>query len=83
MSNKDDIPVFPVAGWKVGPLPGYDSVVLKFQYLVSPMQPLEQAQETQFFAVTTEMAEQLISELQKHVHTLKSSGVQSPQEPKH
>lgn len=83
MSNKDDIPVFPVAGWQVGPLPGYDSVVLKFQYLVSPMQPLEQAQETQFFAVTTEMAEQLISELQKHVQTLKSSGVQSPQEPKH
>ncbi len=49
MSNKDDIPVFPVSGWQAGPLPGYDALILKFQYLTSPMQPLESAQETQFF----------------------------------
>ncbi|EBU7081516.1 bssS family protein, partial [Salmonella enterica subsp. enterica serovar Enteritidis] len=27
MSQKDDIPVFPVTGWQAGPLPGYDALV--------------------------------------------------------
>ncbi|EFH7974188.1 bssS family protein [Escherichia coli] len=83
MSKQDDIPVFPVTGWQAGPLPGYDALVLKFQFLSSPMQSMESAQETQFFAITPEMAESLISDLQKHVLNLKNSGIQSPQEDKH
>lgn len=83
MSNKDDIPVFPVSGWQAGPLPGYDALILKFQYLTSPMQPLESAQETQFFALTPEMAESLVADLQRHIQNLKSSGIHSPQEGKH
>ena len=83
MSKQDDIPVFPVAGWKVGPLPGYDAVVIKFQYLSSPMQPLEGAQETQFFAITPEMAEALIADLQKHIQTVRNSDIHSPAGEKH
>lgn len=83
MSKQDDIPVFPVSGWQVGPLPGYDALVLKLQYLSSPMQQLEEAQETQFFAITPEMAEALISDLQKHIQTVRNSGIHSPEGDKH
>ncbi|UTJ46147.1 bssS family protein [Atlantibacter subterranea] len=83
MSQKDDIPVFPVTGWHAGPLPGYDALIVKFQFLSSPMQPIETAQETQFFALTPEMAESLVSDLQRHIESLRKSGVHSPQEDKH
>ncbi|ECJ2444980.1 bssS family protein [Salmonella enterica subsp. enterica serovar Hermannswerder] len=79
MSQKDDIPVFPVSGWQAGPLPGYSALALKFQFLSSPMQPMETAQETQFFALTPEMTEALISDLRRHIETLKKSGIHSPQ----
>ncbi|WP_348912172.1 hypothetical protein [Escherichia coli] len=47
------------------------------------MQPLDSAQETQFFALTPEMAETLISDLRRHIETLKKSGIHSPQENRH
>ncbi|EEW39158.1 hypothetical protein HMPREF0484_4786 [Klebsiella pneumoniae subsp. rhinoscleromatis ATCC 13884] len=83
MSKQNDIPTFPVEGWTAGPLPGYDALVLKLQYLSSPMQPIETAHETEFFALTPEMAEALISDLQRHIETLRTSGVHSPQEGRH
>lgn len=83
MSKKDDIPVLPVAGWQAGPLPGYDALVLKFQFLSSPMQKLDEAQESQFFAMQPNMVRNLISDLTKHLETLEKSGVQSPLEKKH
>ncbi|HDU1488328.1 TPA: bssS family protein [Klebsiella pneumoniae] len=83
MSKQNDIPTFPVAGWTAGPLPGYDALVVKFQYLSSPMQPMESAQETEFFALTPEMTEALISDLQRHIDTLRKSGIHSPREGKH
>ncbi|EEQ0857101.1 bssS family protein [Salmonella enterica subsp. enterica serovar Enteritidis] len=83
MSQKDDIPVFPVTGWQAGPLPGYDALVVKFQFLSSPMQPIESAQETQFLVLTPEMGESLASDLQRHIQDLRNSDVHSPQEGKH
>ncbi|CAJ0994595.1 hypothetical protein SODG_006408 [Sodalis praecaptivus] len=83
MSKKDDIPVFPVTGWKAGPLRGYDALTLKFQYLSSPMQPIEEAQETQFLGITTQMARTLIADLQKHIDSLENSAIQSPEGDKH
>lgn len=81
MSKKDDIPVFPVAGWKVGPLPGYDALVFKLQFLTSPTQPLEEAQETQFFGITPDMARVLITELERNIETVeKSSSTIHPSE---
>nr|WP_215196030.1 bssS family protein [Escherichia coli] len=81
--KKNDIPVFPITAWQAGPLPGYGALALKFQYLTSPMQPLDSAQETQFFALTPEMTETLISDLRRHIETLKKSGIHSPQENRH
>ncbi len=52
MSKKDDIPVFPISGYQIGPLKGYDALVMKLQYLSSPMHSLDQAQETNFFALS-------------------------------
>lgn len=83
MSQKDDIPVFPITGWQAGPLPGYGALALKFQFLSSPMQQMESAQETQFFALTPEMAESLIADLQRHIHNLRNAGIHSPREDKH
>lgn len=83
MSKENDIPVFPIAGWQAGPLPGYDALVLKLQFLSSPMQSIEAPQETQFFAITPLQVENLISDLQRHLVELKKSGIQSPQGDKH
>ncbi|WP_312804380.1 bssS family protein [Atlantibacter hermannii] len=78
MYKKDDIPVFPVIGWHAGPLPGHDAVIMKFQFLSSPMQPIETAQETQFFSLTPDMAESLVSYLQRHIESLRNHDVGSP-----
>lgn len=83
MSKDNDIPVFPVAGWQAGPLPGYDAIALKLKFLSSPMQDVGSPQETQFFAITPEMAENLISDLQRHIEAVRSSGIHSPQGDKH
>ncbi|CAI1071060.1 MULTISPECIES: bssS family protein [Serratia] len=83
MSKKDDIPVFPVAGWQAGPFPGYNAIALKFQFLSSELQKLDEVQESQFFAMTPEMVRELISDLTRHVETLEKSGVQSPIGSKH
>ncbi|HHQ6722187.1 TPA: bssS family protein [Serratia fonticola] len=81
MSKKTDISIFPVTGWKIGPLPGYDALVLKFQFLTSPTQPLEEAQETQFFGITPDIAKAMIADLKKHIETVeKSSGAIHPSE---
>ncbi|WP_129991865.1 bssS family protein [Rahnella sp. CFA14(1/10)] len=83
MSNKSDIPIFPIAGWKIGPLPGYDALVMKFQFLTSPIQPIEEAQETQFFGLTPDIARALISELQKHIDTVEKFDSSVPTSEKH
>ncbi|MGP2470312.1 bssS family protein [Yersinia sp. 2540 StPb PI] len=83
MSKKDDIPVFPVAGWQAGPLPGHDMLILKFQFISSPMQKLGEAQESQFYALQPDMVRSLISDLTRHLEVLERCGVQFPVEKKH
>ncbi|XBS71127.1 bssS family protein [Acerihabitans sp. KWT182] len=83
MSKEGDIPVFPVSGWKIGPLPGYDALVLKFQYLASPLQPIEEAEETIFYGLTPEIARGLISDLQKHIEAVEKSASLPHPEAKH
>ncbi|WP_272525751.1 hypothetical protein [Providencia sp. PROV196] len=56
---------------------------MKLQYLSSPMQSLDQAQETNFFALSPDVVRGIISDLQKHLETLENSEIQSPQGKKH
>lgn len=83
MHTQEDPPIFFVTGWKIGPLPGYDALVIKFQYVTSPLQAFETAQETQFFGITPEMARTLISDLEKYIETEEKSASQIPQYDKH
>ncbi|ECE0793887.1 bssS family protein [Salmonella enterica subsp. diarizonae] len=78
-----EIPIFPVTGWKSGPLQSGDCLVLKFEYITSPMQSLESAQSTQFFGLTPQIAESLIADLQKSINSLKSDGNAPRQAEKH
>ncbi|HGJ5854898.1 hypothetical protein [Arsenophonus nasoniae] len=52
---------------------------MKFQFLSSPMQSINEAQETQFFIINPQMARTLIADLTKHIDTLEKSAIQSPQ----
>ncbi|MDJ6848615.1 bssS family protein [Salmonella enterica] len=83
MSDKNEIPIFPVTGWKSGPVPSGDIVVLKFEYITHSMQDLESAQSTQFFGLTPKVAESLIADLQKSLDSLKSDGRTPCQAEKH
>lgn len=83
MSNENKIPISPVTAWEAGHVESTDCVVLKFEYLTSPMQALESVQSTQFFGLTTQMVESLIAALQESINSLKSEGNVPSQAQKH
>ncbi len=83
MSKKDDIPVFPITSWDIGPLPGYNAVAMRFHFITSPMDNIDSAQTTNYMVVTPEMAKSLISDLQKHIATAERSGYQVQQSDRH
>lgn len=70
----DEIALFPVAGWQSGPVPAHGLIALKFQYLSTPMQRIEEAQTTQMFAMTADQTRQLIEDLQRQLDRLESDG---------
>ncbi|UAN60210.1 bssS family protein [Serratia sp. JSRIV004] len=81
MSKKTDMLIFPVTGWQIGSLSGHYAFVPKFQFITSPIQQLEEAQETQFFGITPDIAKAMIADLKKHIETVeKSSGAIHPSE---
>ncbi|GAA0693796.1 hypothetical protein [Vreelandella titanicae] len=72
----DDISLFPVAGWQIGPVPSYDLIALKLHFLSHPLQKSEEAQESQMFAMTPAQGRELIERIQAAIDVLESSDAQ-------
>ncbi|WP_261832922.1 bssS family protein [Leminorella grimontii] len=83
MSKENDVPVFPVTRWDMGPLPGYNAVAMRFHFIASPMDEIESAQQTNYMVITPDMARALISDLQRHLETAEGAGFQVQQSDKH
>ncbi|AUZ78719.1 MULTISPECIES: hypothetical protein [Aeromonas] len=76
MSTDHDDSVFPVASWTIGPLPSYNCVLFKPNYLSSPMQPVEEAHQGHRFVLTPEQAVELANSLLRSVQTLETLSAQ-------
>jgi hypothetical protein len=72
MSDETEVLLFPVARWDFGPLPSMGMVTIRPHFLVSPMQRLEEAQPSRYYALTTVQVRALIHDLQKALATLES-----------
>lgn len=76
MPTDHDESVFPVASWTIGPLPSYNCVLFKPNFLSSSMQPVEEAHQGQNFVLTPEQAVELANALLQSVQTLEKLGAQ-------
>lgn len=76
MPTDHDESVFPVASWTIGPLPSYNCVLFKPNYLSSSMQPVEEAHQGQNLVLTPEQAVELANALLQSVQTLEKLGAQ-------
>ncbi|MCD1588975.1 hypothetical protein K7H09_23515 [Halomonas sp. IOP_14] len=72
----DDISLFPVAGWQIGPVPSHDIIALKLHFLSHSLQKTEEAQESQIFAMTPAQGRELIERIQAAIDVLESSDAQ-------
>lgn len=79
----DNIPLFPVAGWAIGPLPSYGAVTVKFDFLTSPMQSPQDANEGRYYALTPQQATELAHKLLEAARRLEMIEPQAPPGPQH
>jgi biofilm regulator BssS len=83
MANPDNIPLFPVAGWAIGPVPTHGIVTLKLDFLTSPMQPPEEATPGRYYALLPEQAIELANKILEAAHRLETIGAVAPPGPQH
>ena len=61
----DDIKIFPVANWRVGPIPSMGIITICPSFLTHSMQGPEEANPGRYYALTPIQARDLIADLQK------------------
>jgi len=76
-----DIPLFPVAGWTVGPIPRLGIATIKFDFLTNSLQSPAQANEGRHYALTPAQLRELMQRMQSALDVLESSGEQGPEGP--
>jgi biofilm regulator BssS len=59
----EDIPVFPIAGWDVGPLKDGSAVLLRLRYMATPQELPEDAHQGLMHVLSPEQAIELGQEL--------------------
>lgn len=69
-----DIPLFPVAGWTVGPVPRLGVATIKFDFLTNTLQSPDQANEGRHYALTPAQLRELIQKMQSALDVLESAG---------
>ncbi|AZY52217.1 bssS family protein [Bordetella avium] len=81
--NENEIPLFPVAAWEVGPLPTIGLAAIKFDFLTNPSQPLQEANPGRHYVLTPIELRALIRKLEETLHVLETSEPTAPQGPQH
>lgn len=83
MSNEENIPLFPVAAWTVGPVVAYDIVTIKMDFLTNPLQHPNEANPGLRYALTRAQALELAQKILESVHFLETAEPQGAPGPKH
>lgn len=81
--DKDDVPLFPVAGWEIGPLPSLGVVMIQPHFLTHPMQRPEEANSGRRYVLTPQQALELAGAIQRALQKLESNGPPGAPGPKH
>ncbi|NYT36645.1 hypothetical protein [Allopusillimonas soli] len=69
----EKIPIFPVTAWTVGPVPRLGFAVMKFDFIASPKQKIEEASEGPNFALTATQLRDLIQQMREALDVLEST----------
>lgn len=72
--STEQIPVFPIARYDIGPLPAHQMIAFRPHYLSHLSQRPDEAVPSRYYALTAAQALAMIEDLQKAVQTLASSG---------
>ena len=83
MSEKDELVLFPVAGWDVGTIPSLDAIFVRLPFLSHPLQKMDEADPGRRYVFQTKQLRELISALQKALQKLETSSVPIPDNEKH
>ncbi len=78
MSNESDIPLFPIVGWNIGPIPTHGVVAFQPYFIASPMDPVEAAQPSRYYAMTPAQARELAQKILEAADTAESFAAQVP-----
>ncbi|WP_167670705.1 hypothetical protein [Allopusillimonas ginsengisoli] len=70
----ETVQVFPVTAWTVGPVPRLGFAVMKFNFITSPMQKIEESNEGPNYALTSAQMRELIEQMQIALDVLDDSG---------
>jgi hypothetical protein len=73
----EDIPVFPITGYTIGPITSMGIVIIQFPFLASPMQELAKADPGRRYALTPEQAREVRDAIDRAIPKL-GSGQASP-----
>ena len=74
---EEEVTLFPICAWSIGPIKMYESVAIKLEFLTSALQKRDEANETPNFTLTVDQALLLSNALQLAVHELQSAEVQA------
>jgi Lon protease-like protein len=77
----DEIPLFPVTEWLIGPVLPLNLVIFRPRFLSHSMQSMEEAQPSRHYALTPQQARDLIGDIQKALEKLDNSA--TPAQPGH
>lgn len=79
----DEIPLFPVTEWTVGPIPRFGAVTVRLGFITGPMQPLGDANPGRHYVLTAAQATELAEKILESVRQLGTSVEQAPRGQQH
>lgn len=74
----DNIPLFPVSAWAVGPIDAYGAVTIKFDFLTHSLQSVDEANEGRHYLLMPAQAAELVEKIQKALRHLETVSAQAP-----
>ena len=76
MKKEDDIPLFPVASWQLGPVPSLGIVTFRPNFLTNLSQRPDEANEGRYYALTPVQVQGLIQDLSAALEKLQKAEFQ-------
>lgn len=76
--TQEQIPLFPVAAWSIGPVPSLGLVTIKFDFLTNLMQDSNTPNPGRHYALTPAQAQELVTKIQSALHVLENTSPQAP-----